>query len=219
MERSVRVLVVADDDRAAAELRCGASRGPSLSVIGPVRPREALTAVRMQEPQVVLVRVSVTAADIAALLGDIRRQDPKVPILVHAVASNHHELPSVVLAAGGCGVLAPDAAPAARREAVLRARAGELVLDDDELQAVMLGLGDPRGAPSARGTLRLTPREREVLQRVAEGCETVEIAVDLGIAPATVQSHVKNVLAKLGVHSKVEAVRLAWRDGLVPVPG
>ena len=116
-------------------------------------------------------------------------------------------------------MLAPDAVSAACREAVFRAHAGELVLDDDELRAVVLGLPGPRMDRSSPGTLRLTPREREVLRAVAEGQETIEIAVDLGITPGTVQSHVKNVLAKLGVHSKIEAVRLAWRDGLVPVPG
>ena len=46
----------------------------------------------------------------------------------------------------------------------------------------------------------------------------VEIAALLGISPMTVQSHVKNVLAKLGVHSKVEAVRLAWRFGAIAMP-
>ena len=57
-------------------------------------------------------------------------------------------------------------------------------------------------------------REREILRLLADGIPTTDIAVSLGISPMTVQSHLKNILAKLGVHSKVAAVRLAWRHGL-----
>jgi DNA-binding CsgD family transcriptional regulator len=64
----------------------------------------------------------------------------------------------------------------------------------------------------------LTAREFEVLQLLANGSTTGEIARLLQISPMTVQSHVKNVLAKLGVHSKVEAVRLAWRAGAIATP-
>ena len=53
---------------------------------------------------------------------------------------------------------------------------------------------------------------------LSDGRSTVEIAALLGISPMTVQSHVKNVLAKLDVHSKVEAVRLAWRFGAIAMP-
>jgi DNA-binding CsgD family transcriptional regulator len=61
----------------------------------------------------------------------------------------------------------------------------------------------------------LTPREIEVLQELSGGKSTGEVADALGISPLTVQSHVKSILAKLGVHSKIEAVTLAFRRGLV----
>ena len=66
---------------------------------------------------------------------------------------------------------------------------------------------------------RLTPREREVLQNLAEGRGTAQVARELAISPLTVQSHVKSILEKLGVHSKIEAVTLAFRRGMVEVPG
>ena len=49
---------------------------------------------------------------------------------------------------------------------------------------------------------------------MAQGATTAGIALELGISPATVNTHVKNILGKLGVHSKVEAVGVAWRGGL-----
>jgi two-component system nitrate/nitrite response regulator NarL len=61
---------------------------------------------------------------------------------------------------------------------------------------------------------RLTARETEILRALAAGEVTGTIASDLGISPLTVQSHVKSILAKLGVHSKIEAVTLAWRHGV-----
>jgi NarL family two-component system response regulator LiaR len=64
----------------------------------------------------------------------------------------------------------------------------------------------------------LTRREREVLALLADGQTTQEVADALSISVMTVQSHVKNVLAKLGVHSKVEAIRFAWRSGALSMP-
>ena len=64
---------------------------------------------------------------------------------------------------------------------------------------------------------RLTARETEILRALASGETTGEIADDLRISPLTVQSHVKSILAKLGVHSKIEAVTMAWRFGLASV--
>ena len=60
----------------------------------------------------------------------------------------------------------------------------------------------------------LTGRETEILALLADGMSTRDVAERLDISPLTVQSHVKNILAKLGVHTKVEAVRIAWRHGL-----
>jgi len=67
----------------------------------------------------------------------------------------------------------------------------------------------------------LTPRELEVLEEFALGRSTAKVADGLGISPLTVQSHVKSILVKLEVHSKIEAVTMAFRLGLVrtPLPG
>jgi len=62
---------------------------------------------------------------------------------------------------------------------------------------------------------RFTPREREILQSIAAGLQNKEVAQHLGISPATVRNHVHNILEKLGVHSKLEAVSLAFRSGWI----
>jgi DNA-binding NarL/FixJ family response regulator len=76
-------------------------------------------------------------------------------------------------------------------------------------------------APSEDGSgsaAPLTPRERDVLGRVAEGLQNKEIAQKLDISVATVRNHVHNLLDKLGVHSKLEAISLAYREGWVAGP-
>jgi DNA-binding NarL/FixJ family response regulator len=119
------------------------------------------------------------------------------------------------LGLGACGVVARGADIRTLIESLIRARAGELVLPSHMLGDIVSRLtidGSP-GSLSARISL-LTVREREILIALADGDPALQIAQRLGISPQTVQSHVKNVLSKLGVHSKLEAVGLAWRAGL-----
>jgi DNA-binding NarL/FixJ family response regulator len=65
----------------------------------------------------------------------------------------------------------------------------------------------------------LTPREREILQALAEGRSSAEICTQLSIVPNTLRSHLQNVMGKLHVHSKLEAVTFALRHRLVEPPG
>jgi DNA-binding NarL/FixJ family response regulator len=69
--------------------------------------------------------------------------------------------------------------------------------------------------PRTGALAELTGRELEVLQRLANGKAPKEIARDLFISPKTVASHVQHILGKLGAHSRVEAVAIAYREGLV----
>jgi DNA-binding NarL/FixJ family response regulator len=212
MERPVRVLLVAAPDDAATNLRRRAR--PAVVPIGPVALTDAGVSTLDHAPDVVLVAGEPTA--LAGALEQIRAADARVRILVVGDAETPG-LAASVIGAGGCGVVPADAAPDVLREAVLRAAAGELVLDDRELRTLVDELASTRPARPA-GVDALTAREREILRAIAEGRTTTEVGVAFGISAATVQSHVKSVLAKLGVHSKVEAVRIAWREGLAAVP-
>ncbi len=120
----------------------------------------------------------------------------------------------MALAAGACGILPPQ-----RDRSLVgvfqRALAGELVLPADELPTLVDRLRSARvDRPERERLASLTQREREILRALSEGSSTHDLAQRLEISPLTVQSHVKNILSKLGVHTKVEAVRMAWRHGL-----
>jgi DNA-binding CsgD family transcriptional regulator len=75
------------------------------------------------------------------------------------------------------------------------------------------------GAVVTASPRRLTRRETEVLRHIAAGRQNKEVAQKLGLSLATVRNHVHNILDKLGVHSKLEAVSLAFRNGWVPPEG
>jgi DNA-binding NarL/FixJ family response regulator len=95
---------------------------------------------------------------------------------------------------------------------IRRVAAGELILPDHRAERTTR-TGDGR-----RPVRQLTDRERRVLQLLGEGRSTSAVAQELYISPLTVQTHVKSILAKFGVHSKLEAVTLGLRLGLIEVP-
>jgi DNA-binding NarL/FixJ family response regulator len=210
----IRVLIVDDNLRLAQDLLLALRRRPGLEVLGPVADEDG--AIRaLAETAVDLVVVDLDRADEqgVALIAALRNaSDTRVMAATRHAASPGVEL---ALAAGACGVLPTERDPAQLVTAFRRALAGELVLPVAELPSLVDRLWQARARRSEHGLLAsLTRREREILAALADGATTSELAEELGISPATVQTHVKNVLCKLGVHSKVEAVGAAWRAGL-----
>ena len=112
----------------------------------------------------------------------------------------------------GLEVEGGDGAPRSTHATVLAvpgARTGEFLI---------VHLLDPVVSAASRQTsvpTVLTPREREILRSIAAGRQNKEVAQHLGISPATVRNHVHNILDKLHVHSKLEAVSVAFRSGWV----
>lgn len=93
---------------------------------------------------------------------------------------------------------------------------GQMVLPQGPVTRRALSRGDQEAELLAR---QLTPKELEVLGLLAEGANSSEIARGLRISPNTVRTHVQSILAKLQVHSRLEAVAFAARNGLVSRPG
>jgi DNA-binding NarL/FixJ family response regulator len=99
--------------------------------------------------------------------------------------------------------------------AVRAAAAGEIMVSSDLLARLLSRLHHERARPSDD----LTAREREILQLIAEGLTNSAIASRLFISVNTVRNHVQSVLAKLNAHSKLEALSIAIRDGVIEPPG
>jgi DNA-binding NarL/FixJ family response regulator len=213
-----RVLVVDDHEMFSEALELLLRRQPDVRLVGSARDAAEALGMLEDEPDVVLMDLDMPGVDGIAATRQIREivPDAKV-VLLTAVQS-----PGVIadaLAAGACGYVPKTRAVDELMDVVRRAASGELVMPERDLAAVVEQL---RGVQPSSGELalrRLTPREVEILRSLAAGETTGQIAASLGISALTVQSHVKSILAKLGVHSKIEAVTLAWRHGLAKADG
>jgi DNA-binding NarL/FixJ family response regulator len=215
MNADIRVLVLEQGSRLTHDLTL-ACRRSGIFVLGPVRDvAEAQTAAFEMSVDVLVIELagpSVTVLrEATETLGGVR--------ILAATDDADPEVGASVIASGGMGLLPRSGSIPMIVDALRRGAAGELVLPDTHLAALVdlvrvqrLDRGD--GSKLAT----LTRREREVLALLADGRTTGEVAIALSISVMTVQSHVKNVLAKLGVHSKVEAIRSAWRAGAIALP-
>ncbi len=214
MVDDIRVLVVGESPGLTQGLLLALPRRGPVHVFGPVADApEALAALRDGRADVVVVDLDRRDGRGAEVVGAIRDGVDQVRVLASSAAVGP-ETATIALAAGACGILPPQR-DRTLLEAFRRAAAGELVLPAEDLPQLVDRVRSARVEPSGPERLAaLTQREQQILASLAEGRATAQLAVDLGISPLTVQSHVKNILSKLGVHTKVDAVRLVWRHGL-----
>jgi DNA-binding NarL/FixJ family response regulator len=210
----IRVLVVDGRLALAQDLLLALRRRPGIRVLGPVADEtDAIEA--LADAPVDLVVVDLDRADERGVAIVAALRSATETRVMAATAHTASPLVELALAAGACGVLPSAREPSELLGAFRRALAGELVLPVAELPSLVDRLWQARAPRTEHALLAtLTRREREILGALAEGATTAEIAHELGISRATVQTHVKNVLGKLGVHSKVEAVGTAWRAGI-----
>jgi DNA-binding NarL/FixJ family response regulator len=215
MDADLRVLVMEQGLRLTHDLTY-ACRHAAVSVLGPVHDVSEAGAAAEE------VRVNVLAIDLEGTSVQIVRDMAAAVKGVRILAVTEELDPEVgasAIAAGAAGLMARSVDAHTVPHLLRRAAAGELILPATHLAALVDLVRVSRLDPNDGARLdALTRREREVLALLADGHTTQEVSDALSISVMTVQSHVKNVLAKLGVHSKVEAIRFAWRSGAVTMP-
>ena len=161
-------------------------------------------------PDVVLMDMSLPGVDGATATRAIRKQFPHIQIIV-LTSFKEGKVIQRALEAGAIGYLLKDVSADDLERAIRAAHAGRATLSPEAAQALV----ETANLPPAPG-LTLTERERAVLSLMIEGLNNTQIAGRLTVSPSTIKSHVSNILAKLGVTSRTEAVSLALRNGIVP---
>jgi DNA-binding NarL/FixJ family response regulator len=148
----------------------------------------------------------------------IKLNSPSTNVVIMTAHDDERLLVDAV-EAGASGFLSKDKAAEEVLAAVKTAADGEVLIDPTTLTRLLAQVARER--EQARGAQELlndlTDREREILQLLAGGVRNDEIATRLFISPQTVQTHVRNILGKLRVHSKLEAVSFAVRHGAISV--
>ena len=220
-EGDIRV-VIADDHRSFGEaLQIALDSEDDLSVIEVVTDGEAaIESAEAQHPDVLLMDVQMPGVDGLEATRRIHRNASGTKVIL---LSGHDD--DVVLAraveAGARGFLRKTQAVSDLAEAIRRAYRGEPLhaVSEVELSLARFRMQRRTDGELAQRVERLTPRELEILQRVAAGEASVDIAEELGMSRHTLRTHIQNVLTKLGVHSKTDAVVAAIRFGKVKTNG
>lgn len=160
-------------------------------------------------PDVILMDMVMPDMDGATATTLIRQKYPQVQILV-LTSFKEGDLIKKALEAGAIGYLLKDVLADDLARAIRAAHAGRATLSPEAAQSLV----ETTNLPPAPG-LDLTEREREVLALMVEGLSNSQIAIKLSVSSSTIKSHVSNVLSKLGVTSRTEAVSLALRNRIV----
>jgi two-component system, NarL family, response regulator LiaR len=206
-------VIIADDDALARRVLRDALQGAGIIVIAEAPDgREAVELAVHYRPDVVVMDVVMPVLDGLEATRRIveRAADVKVVMLT---STEDVDVGLVGLRAGAVGYLSKSLPPESLPAALAAARNGEAVVSRRMTTALVESVRRLREDGAGLRPVRspLTPREWEVLDQLCEGRSTEEIADEMVLATETVRSHVKNVLRKLGVNSRAEAIALAPR--------
>jgi DNA-binding NarL/FixJ family response regulator len=178
---------------------------------------EGVDLARRHRPDVVLMDVEMDEMNGIAATREIVQTLPGVKVVMLTANADQATILDA-MESGAVGYLTKDKALIDDVvDAVRRAHAGEIMLPTALIGRLITSLATRRREQVERQDLieRLTAREREILHLIAEGADNKTIADRLVVSPHTVRTHVQNLLAKLGAHSKLEALTIAARRGLV----
>jgi DNA-binding NarL/FixJ family response regulator len=216
MRELIRVLVVDDHEMLAGALGLLFSRHPVFQLVGCASdPQKAVEMTAREEPDVVLIDLDLPGIDALETVRMIKAARRSTGV-VAVSSANRLGAASDLFAVGGSGYVEKRRAVEDVLDLVRRVAAGEVIISDGGQADAVDGERDAVGRRTDTGAAlgRLTSRETEILHALAGGDSITRAAERLGISPLTVENHVKSILAKLGVHSKIEAVMLAWRHGV-----
>jgi NarL family two-component system response regulator LiaR len=160
-------------------------------------------------PDVVLMDMVMPDMDGATATRAIRQQFPQVQVIA-LTSFKEGELIRNALEAGAIGYLLKDVSADELVQAIRAAHAGRATLSPEAAQSLVQSVIQPPDPG-----FDLTDREREVLTLMIEGLNNTQIAGSLGVSPSTIKSHVSNILSKLGVTSRTEAVTLSLRNHII----
>jgi len=210
MNDSIRVLI-ADDHLIVREgLRLILETADGIEVVGEATDgAEAVQLAQALQPNVILMDLRMPNVDGLTAIERLRAGQPQVAVVI-LTTYNEDDLMMRGLRAGARGYLLKDTDRETLLNTIRAAARGETLLKPEILARLLSQPEKPRGG------IELTERELEVLQAVARGERSKEIAAQLGITERTVKAHLAGIYNKLGVDSRAAAIAVASQRGLLP---
>jgi len=207
----IRVMLVDDHKMVRRGLATFLKVVDDLQLVGEAESGEAAIQLCAEVlPDVILMDMVLPMMDGATATRAIRQQFPQVQVIA-LTSFKEGDLVKNALEAGAIAYLLKDVSADDLVRAIRAAHVGRVTLSPEAAQALV----ETANQPPAPG-LDLTKREHEVLALMVVGLNNTQIAEKLTVTPSTIKSHVSNILSKLGVASRTEAVTLALRNRIVP---
>jgi DNA-binding NarL/FixJ family response regulator len=213
-QQRVRILVVDDHEIFAHSLVRLLGSRPELKVVGTAGTvAQAIVAAIAYEPDVILMDFELPDGDGPQATEQIKALTPSVKVIMLTAHTDDQSLVQAI-AAGCSGFVKKQDSIEVLLDAIIDVRDGETIAPPTDLAPLLRQL-----RPTRRGVgANLTPRELEVLGLFGAGLANKQIAEQLGVRLNTVRNHAQNILYKLQVHSKLEAVATAVREGIISYP-
>lgn len=223
----IRLLLVDDHDVVRTGLRSFLESQEGLSVVGEARTgAEALDEAAETKPDVALMDISMPEMDGLEATRRLRKKFPQTQVLALSVHDDKQYFMQM-LAAGASGYLTKQAAADELVAAIRAVAQGQVYLqpalarwlieDYQRLSSTDPAAGEPRAAPEppARSLDVLSPRERQVLEMIAQGSSNMEIGRQLGLSHKTISRHRERIMSRLNIHSRTELIKFAIRTKLI----
>ena len=209
--RPIRVMIVDDHTMVRRGLATMLKVFDDLQLVGEAESGEAAIQLCAEViPNVILMDLSLPGMDGAVATRAIRQEFPQVKVIALTSFKEGDRIKNA-LEAGAIGYLLKDVSADELAQAIRAGHAGRATLSPEAAQALV-----ETANQSPFPGLDLTERELEVLALMVEGLNNTQIAGRLTVSSSTIKSHVSNILSKLGVASRTEAVTLALRNHIIP---
>ena len=222
MNELIRVFVV-DDLRLLREglVSLLAEQG-NVTVVGTAASgSKALEKIKELRPEVALIDIGMPGKDGLTVTQALRREAPEVKVIILGMPDLNDEIMACI-EAGAAGYVLKEAAFDSLVETILAVHQGESFCSPRMAASLFSRIAElvserrPRIAQSA---IKLTPRELDIISEIAGGLSNKEIAQRLSIEPQTVKNHIHNILDKLQLHNRLEAVHYARERNLLKKMG
>jgi DNA-binding NarL/FixJ family response regulator len=212
--KKIRVLVADDHALFRAGLRKLLQSFEDVEVVGEAADgHEALRLTALHRPDVLLMDIAMPELNGVEAASRLAREAPDTRVVILSMHAGQ-EFVLRAIRAGSAGYLLKDASPAELEQAVKAVARGEMYLSPAVSRYVVEDYVR-RAGPEHSPLDRLTPRQREILQLIAEGNTTKAIATKLGLSVKTVETHRAQLMERLEAHDIASLVRLAIRLGIV----